>query len=80
MPTLTVYYEDYETTKFNKTATMIFEFLQLPQVNTAPPFQSGKSYDFFNKRESEAAMALVYNFVNNATWHLLERYMVGSII
>jgi hypothetical protein len=73
IPTLILYYEDYED--FEPTLESILRFLELTKVGKASPYISGKAYhSYYTNEEITAAMELVKEVSTQQTWSLLRRY------
>ncbi len=74
LPSLTVFYEDYET-NFNSTANKIFDFLKIIPGANVPLFVGGKTYlDFFTKEERDVALSFIKKVVANETRKLFDQY------
>lgn len=74
LPTMTLFYENY-TTNFNQTVTDLLNFLELPTVNNAPEFITGKQYDtFFEPEECRTAATLAKMLASPKTWSSIRHY------
>lgn len=74
LPSLLVYYENYET-DFNATTDEIFHFLELTTVGDIPQFIAGKDYmGYFSSSEVEAARHLMKVISDRQTWNIIKRY------
>lgn len=74
LPSILVYYEDYET-NFDGTTERIFQFLELSPVTDIPQFIAGKEYlTYFSSTEVEAAKQLIEAISDRQTWDVIRKY------
>lgn len=74
LPVHVLYYEDYSS-RFNATLRTLFDFLELPIVNSPIPFESSKTYEqLFDSNTRMRAWELIQNLSSNRVWDLLKRY------
>lgn len=75
LPSLTLYYEDYEAPKWNSTVQTILNFLELPMGGrNIREFQSHPSYEYYTNQQRREARALVRKMAPDSVWALLSRY------
>jgi Sulfotransferase domain len=75
LPSMTVYYEDYEAAKWNATVQRIVDFLELPlKGNNVREFESHTSYEYYTDQQRREARDLVRKMVVDQVWELLKHY------
>jgi hypothetical protein len=76
LDTIVFYYEDYGN-DFNRTVNRVLEFLALPQIGSAAPFTTGKSYsDFYTSDELLRIRQACELMATRQTWKHIRRYFV----
>lgn len=75
LPSLVIYYEDYET-NYNQTVDSILGFLDLPRAAPPLPFKTGKTYRdlFFPEETQRATKHLLKAMASKELWAILQRY------
>lgn len=78
VPTLTIYYEDYDNPlQFNQTFVKLMEFLQLPIAADKPlqQFRHLPTYeDHFTKAQRLAIQSLIRHVASPPLWNLIQHY------
>lgn len=73
-PTMILHYENYES-KWNDTATKIFDFLHLDMVGEKRPFSARHDYrPYFTSAQRNATKALIQELASEPVWTQVERY------
>ena len=79
LPSMIVYYEDYET-NYNRTVDSILDFLDLSREAPPLPFKTGKTYRdmFFDAKTQKATKELLKAMASEELWEILREYFPSS--
>jgi hypothetical protein len=79
LPSLVVYYEDYNT-NYNQTVDSILDFLDLTREAEPLPFSSGKTYRdlYFSPEIQETTKELLKVMASKELWQILQRYFPST--
>jgi len=72
-PSLSFYYEDYET-KYNKTVMSLANHLEQDWISNGKPYHASVYSNYYTDEQVKAVKEMVSDYASNDTMHQLERY------